>query len=102
MKSLIMTSGFALLAFLLHSCAINQPISTLAPENNGTYTVDYLFEHDGCKVYRFQDMGRWVYFTNCSGDVTSFQNDSVQTRIINTVRKNPAIYKSRTQPINRQ
>jgi hypothetical protein len=101
MKSLIKSSGLVLFVLLLNSCGINQPISTLKPSNNGTYAVDYLFEHDGCKVYRFQDMGRWVYFTNCSGDVTSFQNDSVQTRIINTVRKSPVIYKSPTQSNNR-
>jgi len=101
MKSLIKSSGLVLFVLLLNSCGINQPISTLKPSNNGTYAVDYLFEHDGCKVYRFQDDGRWVYFTNCSGNVTSFQNDSVQTRIINTVRKSPAIYKSQHQANNR-
>ena len=98
MKSLIKVAGFAFIVVLLHSCTINRPITTLSPENNGTYTVDYLFEHDGCKVYRFQDMGRWVYFTNCSGDVTSFQNDSTRTRVINAIRKNPTIYRSQSNP----
>ncbi|HNX55996.1 MAG TPA: DUF4884 domain-containing protein [Prolixibacteraceae bacterium] len=97
MKTLIKSSGLLLFVLLLNSCGINQPISTLKPSNNETYAVDYLFEHDGCKVYRFQDMGRWVYFTNCSGDVTSFQNDSTHTRVINTTRKNPTIYRSGSQ-----
>ena len=87
MKILIKTSGFLVFLFCLQSCGIYEPISTKAPENNGTYKVDYLFEHDGCKVYRFLDNGRWVYFTNCSGNVTSFQNDSVQPPITNTIRK---------------
>ena len=96
MKSLIRVAGFAVLIALLHSCTINRPITTLSPKNNGTYTVDYLFEHDGCKVYRFQDMGHWVYFTNCTGDVTSFQNDSVKTAIKNTIKKSQVTYKSET------
>lgn len=94
MKALLRFSGFFLLILLLNSCGINRPISTQRPSNNGTYVVDYLFEHDGCKVYRFQDEGRWVYFTNCAGDVTSFQNDSTKTRVNNIVRKNSAIYRA--------
>jgi hypothetical protein len=45
-----------------------QPIATQIPSNNKDYKVEYLFEHEGCKVYRFQDLGRWVYFTNCNGE----------------------------------
>ena len=101
MKNLIKSSGLVLFVLLLNSCGINRPISTLNPSNNGTYEVDYLFEHDGCKVYRFQDMGRWVYFTNCSGDVTSFQNDSTRTRVTNTIRKSPTIYRSGSQTNSR-
>ena len=56
-------------------------------ENNTTYTVSYLFEHDGCKVYRFYDMGHYVYFTT-RGDVTAIKNDSTQHRTI-TIRKEP-------------
>lgn len=83
-----------LLIFLvlgLNSCAfMTQPIASSNPENNKTYQVDYLFEHEGCKVYRFSDMGNYVYFTNCSGEVTSIENDSTQTRVTNKVRKLPA------------
>ncbi len=35
------------------------------------YQVEFLFEQDGCKVYRFFD-GRTVYFSDCSGK-TSYQ-----------------------------
>ncbi len=61
------------------SCLPQRPISKKAPENNKTYQVEYLFEHNGCKVYRFFDLGHYIYFTNCSGDVTSIENDSIQT-----------------------
>ncbi len=81
MKTL--TKLFLLTSFLgviLSSCAIQQPIEKTKPENNRSYDVEYLFEHDGCKVYRFMDNGRYVYFTNCNGNVTSIENDSTATR----------------------
>jgi len=77
---------FVFFALSLHSCLIGRPITSSAPDNNKTYEVDYLFEHDGCKVYRFQDGSRYVYFTNCKGDVTSFGNDSTQIPVMNVIR----------------
>lgn len=65
----------------LTACFSQRPIAKQTPANNETYKVEYLFEHDGCKVYRFQDMGNWVYFTNCGGDVTAISNDSTATRV---------------------
>ena len=41
----------------LTSCYSSIPLEKKPSENNTTYTVSYLFEHDGCKVYRFYDMG---------------------------------------------
>ncbi len=38
-----------------------------AMTNNAQITVDFLFENDGCKVYRFVDNGRSIYYTNCTG-----------------------------------
>jgi hypothetical protein len=32
---------------------------------NPNFKVDFLFEKDGCKVYRFLD-GNYHYFTNCT------------------------------------
>jgi len=49
--------------------------------NNSTYNVSYLFEHDGIKVYRFYDKGNYVYFTNCTGDMTAIENDSTGNRV---------------------
>jgi hypothetical protein len=72
------------------SCTRQIPISKVTPENNKTYQVDFLFEHDGCKVYRFLDYGNFVYFTNCKGDVTSIKSDSTETRTIN-VKRNDSI-----------
>ncbi len=69
----------------MHACSIEQPLSVNRADNNRTYTVEYLFEHDGCKVYRFRDNGNYIYFSNCNGNVTSVINDSVQ---IKTYTKN--------------
>ncbi|WP_276480151.1 DUF4884 domain-containing protein [Paraflavitalea pollutisoli] len=62
------------------SCRVQQPLYSKPSENNGTYRVQYLFEHEGCKVYRFYDMGNYVYFTNCPGEAIA-KTDS--TSLIN-------------------
>ncbi len=69
--------------FLAAGCAIEVPLQTQKPENNKTYIVDYLFEHEGCKVYRFYDRSNYVYFTNCSGE-TIVKTDSTWVR--NSIR----------------
>ena len=63
----------------LSSCVSQIPLTKEKPVNNSTYQVEYLFEHEGCKVYRFMDMGHYIYFTNCEGDVTSIESDSAQS-----------------------
>ncbi len=61
------------------SCAV--PLHTGSSANNDTYTVSYLFEHDGVKVYRFYDRGNYVYFTT-RGETTAIKNDSTHERTI--------------------
>lgn len=75
---------FSTLCFLLlfTHCIIERPLTTKKSENNPTYTVEYLFEHDGCKVYRFRDDGHYVYFTSCKGETTSVISDSTGTKYI--------------------
>jgi hypothetical protein len=81
MKTLLsITTGIIILA--MSSCYSNKPITEQRAINNETYQVDYLFEHDGCKVYRFKDRGNYIYFTNCTGDVTSLSSDSTRERTI--------------------
>lgn len=83
MKRLIKSSLLIIFIINLSSCVLQTPIETVKPVNNNTYNVQYLFEHNGCKVYRFMDLGHYVYFTNCNSDVTSIENDSIHTRVIN-------------------
>lgn len=86
MKTLTQILVFSILALAAVSC-FQVPIKKFSPVNNKTYEVHYLFEHDGCRVYRFDDLGNHVYFTNCHGDVTSIKSDSTQTRTVNSVKK---------------
>jgi hypothetical protein len=65
------------LVIVVTGCAYQTPIVTTQPRNNTDYQVSYLFEHGGCKVYRFYDYGHTVYFTNCSGDTTAFTDSTV-------------------------
>jgi len=65
---------------ILMSCYTGRPISKVPAENNTTYNVEYLFEHEGCKVYRFRDADYYVYFTNCTGSVTAFSADSTKSK----------------------
>ncbi|TDW99238.1 DUF4884 domain-containing protein [Dinghuibacter silviterrae] len=67
------------LPLALAACSPNIPIQTAKAQNNQTYKVSYLFEQDGCKVYRFFDNGNPVYFTNCNGETTKL-GDSTQAR----------------------
>ena len=84
MKTTIVLAIVCLFAF--SSCFTQVPLYSQKPKDNGTYSVDYLFEYEGCKVYRFFDNGNYVYFTSCSGDVTSFSNDSLKTVIKNHIK----------------
>jgi len=88
MKTLFKSILILIVSFEFLSCTHQIPISKVTPENNKTYQVDFLFEHAGCKVYRFRDYGNSVYFTNCNGDVTSITSDSTETRTINVIRNN--------------
>lgn len=72
-----------ILLFLVSGCATQIPLHEGKSQNNKTYEVDYLFEHDGCKVYRFYDRGNYVYFTNCRGE-TIVKTDSTEVR--NTIK----------------
>lgn len=87
MKQLLYFFTISLILFGLASCNINKPLASDKAQNNKTYTVDYLFEQDGCKVYRFNDDGRYVYFTNCTGEVSTAKTDSTKTQVQTIVKR---------------
>jgi len=53
---------FVLMIVMLMSSCYKDPQET-STEGNG-FRVEFLFEKDGVKVYRFSDGGRYHYFTN--------------------------------------
>ena len=89
MKALIRNSFVLILFASLFSCITQIPLSVSPSENNKTYAVEYLFEHDGCKVYRFRDMGHYVYFTNCNNAVSSIENDSTEIKVFDSAGIRP-------------
>lgn len=36
---------------------------------DGDFKIEFLFEKDGCKMYRFKDGYRYIYWANCAGKV---------------------------------
>lgn len=82
MKKLVKLSALLLvLSACFSSCFTERSVAIDQPRNNKDYTVHYLFEHDGCKVYRFYDSwsNSYVYFTT-QGDATSIRRDSTHRR----------------------
>jgi hypothetical protein len=73
------------LALFASSCYTQRALSKGPAANNATYRVDYLFEHEGCKVYRFYDRGNYIYYTNCNGEAIT-RTDS--TAIHNSIHVN--------------
>ena len=49
----------------LSSSCKKDPISI---EHKGEFKLEFLFESDGCKMYRFIDGGRYIYWSSCSGN----------------------------------
>ena len=75
---------------LLASCMVQQPISKEPAQNNQDYKVEYLFEHEGCKVYRFLDHNKtgsyYVYFTNCNGTAVARTDSTAISNTMNVTR----------------
>ena len=82
-----------LAACCLTSCFVQRSVSVSRALNNPDYTVSYLFEHDGCRVYRFYDprSGSYVYFTT-QGDATAIPNDSTRQQTITYRHRGDRVY----------
>lgn len=61
-------------AVFLVSC--NKQAQETIQIQNSEFKVDFLFENDGCKVYRFFDGGRAIYYTDCKGETTAIHTES--------------------------
>lgn len=62
------------LLVLLAGCE-KEPLSVERVDNN-EFSLDKLFTHDGCTLYRFYDGGRNHYYSDCRGRTTSAYSTS--------------------------
>ena len=70
MKKLLLVS----LALICVSCAKE---GTYVPSQNAKadFEIEFLFEQDGVKIYRFKDMGRTRYFATGNGRMADLTPD---------------------------
>lgn len=61
----------ACLSILLLASCVEEAKET---KQIGNFKVEFLFEQDGCKMYRFKDGSRYIYWSNCEGRVQSNYN----------------------------
>lgn len=67
-----------LCAILLNGCVNDAKESV----QNGKFIVEFLFEQNGCKMYRFKDGGRYVYWSDCQGKIQGdYSTQSGKTRV---------------------
>jgi hypothetical protein len=59
-----------LVAVVLSGC-VNEAQESV---QTGNFTIEFLFEKDGCKMYRFKDGRRYIYWSNCEGKVQADYN----------------------------
>lgn len=69
---------FIALGVIIFGACTNEPISSERVGKDSEIKVDYLFQKDGVKVYRFIDGGRVHYFTT-NGETISTQTEGKHT-----------------------
>ena len=72
-KILAIYITFIVLGAMLFGACRNEPMSKERLGKDDGFEVEYLFEKDGVKVYRFYDNGYTHYFTTM-GETISVQN----------------------------
>lgn len=88
MKSILILIG---VMFVLFGSGCNEKTSIPTSTSNPTYTVQLLFELDGCKVYRFDDAGHWIYYSTCRGGFQWYKREGKTTRRHEVVTEDDAI-----------
>ena len=69
---------FIALGVIIFGACTSEPISSERVGKDSEIKVDYLFQKDGVKVYRFIDGGRVHYFTT-NGETISTQTEGKQS-----------------------
>ena len=77
MNKLLAFSFTCLVLAVMVGCVDSKEPVRTESTNNPTVPVAMLFEHDGCRVYRFIDADRYRYYANCqhSSSVSSEWNE---------------------------
>jgi len=66
-----MKKSILVIAMFLLLTACNKEAQQEVQSSNSEIKLELLFEHDGCKVYRFVDGGRNVYWSDCRGNMST-------------------------------
>ena len=69
-KILAIWIAFITLGAILFGACTNEPMSKEQLGKDDGFAVEYLFEKDGVKVYRFEDGGHYHYFTTKGETIT--------------------------------
>ena len=67
----------------LFSCTKDAKEST----QDGSFIIEFLFEKDGCKMYRFNDGMHIIYWSNCEGSTMQNYNEQQGKLIKNVTRQ---------------
>ena len=73
MKKIILSTRLSQIAYLLLVAGLILSCKKDAQSivQNGNFKLEFLFEQKGCKMYRFQDGSRYIYWCDCEGRVQS-------------------------------
>jgi len=71
-KTLAIYIAFIMVGAIIFGACTNEPISKERIGKDDGFEVEYLFDKDGVKVYRFFDNGHYHYFTT-KGETISVQ-----------------------------
>jgi hypothetical protein len=78
-KTLAIYIAFIMVGAMIFGACSNDPMSKERLGKDDVFEVEYLFEKDGVKVYRFEDGGRYHYFTTKGETISTQQNSSGKT-----------------------
>jgi len=70
-KTLAIYIAFIMVGAIIFGACSNDPMSKERLGKDDVFEVEYLFEKDGVKVYRFEDGGRYHYFTSRGETITT-------------------------------
>ena len=70
---------FITLGAIVFGACTNEPMSKERVGKDDGFEVEYLFEKDGVKMYRFYDGMHFHYFTSRGETITTQQNSSGKT-----------------------